>query len=132
MTEDQIKHMVGRFLVWKLPENFTPDGGISFEKTFNKGTPHERNHEPSGTNLFDGTQAEAMVRHMIAGLAEFEPPLAATIEAIAVEFERQEAVNHAKAHKQSDDESFNSFDGIADGYHQAAKYLREQIAVARQ
>ncbi len=25
-------------------------------------------HEPSGTNLFDATQADAMVRHMIEGL----------------------------------------------------------------
>lgn len=26
MTDDQIKHMVNRFLGWKLPENFNPDG----------------------------------------------------------------------------------------------------------
>ena len=25
MTDDQIKHMVGRFLSWKLPETFAPD-----------------------------------------------------------------------------------------------------------
>ncbi len=28
MTEDQIKHMTDRFLGWKLPETFSPDGGI--------------------------------------------------------------------------------------------------------
>jgi hypothetical protein len=27
-------------------------------------------HEPSGTNLFDATQADAMVRYMIEGLPE--------------------------------------------------------------
>jgi hypothetical protein len=27
-------------------------------------------HEPSGTNLFDATQADAMVRHMLEGLPE--------------------------------------------------------------
>lgn len=68
MTEDQIKHMVNRFLCWKLPESFNPDGGISFKKTFNEHTAHPAKHEPSGTNLFDATQADAMVRHMIEGM----------------------------------------------------------------
>lgn len=65
MTEDQIKYMVDRFLSWRLPENFNPDGGISFKKTINEGTP---TYEPVGTNLLDATQAEAMVRYMIEGL----------------------------------------------------------------
>lgn len=68
MTEDQIKHMVSRFLAWKLPENFSPDGGISFKREFNENTPHPMKAEPSGTNLLDATQAEAMVRHMLEGL----------------------------------------------------------------
>ncbi len=73
MNDDQIKHMVERFLAWKLPENFSPDGGIKFEPEFNveymaaQGKPPMR-HEPTGTNLFDYTQAKAMVRHMIEGL----------------------------------------------------------------
>jgi hypothetical protein len=28
MADDQIKHMIYRFLSWRLPENFNPDGGI--------------------------------------------------------------------------------------------------------
>lgn len=68
MTEEQIKHMVNRFLGWKLPENFNPDAGISFKKTFNEHTAHPMKHEPSGTNLFDGEQADAMVRYMIDGI----------------------------------------------------------------
>jgi hypothetical protein len=68
MTDEQIKHMTNRFLAWKLPDTFRPDAGISFEPKFNVGTPYEGKHEPSGTNLFDATQAEAMVRHMISGL----------------------------------------------------------------
>lgn len=68
MTEDQIKHMANRFLAWKLPENFNPDGGIGFEPIGNKGTAHEYRRNPTGTNLFDATQAEAMVRHMIEGM----------------------------------------------------------------
>jgi hypothetical protein len=32
MTDDQIKHMVNRFLNWRLPESFSPDCGISFKR----------------------------------------------------------------------------------------------------
>lgn len=73
MTEDQIKHMVSRFLGWRLPEAFHPDAGISFEPEFNRGwnarqgKPPQR-HEPTGTNLFDATQTDAMVRYMVDGL----------------------------------------------------------------
>lgn len=67
MNDDEIKHMVERFLQWRLPENFNPDGGISFKQTFNEHTSHPLKHEPVGTNLFDATQAEAMVRYMIEG-----------------------------------------------------------------
>lgn len=73
MTDEQIKQMAERFLAWELPENFNPDAGISFEREFNKdyntkhGNPPQY-HQPTGTNLFDYTQAEAMVRHMVANL----------------------------------------------------------------
>ena len=57
----QVKHMVNRFLQWKLP-----DGGVSFDREpFNKGTPYERKHEPVGTNLLTATQAEDMIRHLL-------------------------------------------------------------------
>lgn len=61
MNEEQIKHMVDRFLGWQLPENFNPDAGISFKKLSNWPM-------PTGTNLFDSSQAEKMVRYMIEGL----------------------------------------------------------------
>ena len=61
MTEAQIKYMANRFLAWKLPENFSPDAGVSFDPVFNKGTPYEARHEPTGTNLLDYNQALAMV-----------------------------------------------------------------------
>ena len=73
MTDDQIKQMAERFLNWPLPENFRPDAGISFEPEFNveynakRGLPPQR-HNPTGTNLFDYTQAVEMVRHMLGGL----------------------------------------------------------------
>ena len=59
MTDEQIDHMVSRFLQWRLPDNFAPDGGVSFNTAFR--TPHG----PSGTNLLTYTQAKAMVRYMI-------------------------------------------------------------------
>jgi hypothetical protein len=73
MTEDQIKHMVSRFLCWRLPDDFHPDAGIKFEPDFNveynasQGRPPSR-HEPTGTNLFTAIQAEKMVRHMLEGM----------------------------------------------------------------
>lgn len=69
-SEEQIKHMVDRFLGWKLPENFNPDAGINFKATFNEHTAHPMKHKPSGTNLFDATQADAMVRYMVAGMTD--------------------------------------------------------------
>lgn len=68
MTEDQIKYMVDRFLNWKLPENFNPDGGITFERLGNEGTAHQYTRQPSGTNLIDAAQANEMVRYMIEGM----------------------------------------------------------------
>lgn len=68
MTNEQVKHMVDRFLAWRLPENFRPDGGITFKAEFNEHTAHPMKHEPRGTNLLDATQAEEMVRYLVAGL----------------------------------------------------------------
>lgn len=69
MTEAQIKHMVDRFLGWKLPESFNPDGGISFKKTHSEQGPlGPQKYEPIGTNVFDAEQATAMVLHMIEGM----------------------------------------------------------------
>lgn len=68
MNDDQIKHMVDRFLSWRLPENFAPDAGISFKQTFNDHLPQPTKHNPTGTNLFDATQADAMVRYMVEGV----------------------------------------------------------------
>ena len=69
-TDTQIKHMVERFLMWKLPADFGPDGGVSFDPIASKGTPHEFRREPVGTNLLTFTQAEVMVRHMITEMPE--------------------------------------------------------------
>lgn len=62
-----IKHMTERFLSWKLPANFAPDNGISFDPIANRGYQFESRREPVGTNLLTYAQAEAMVRHMLDG-----------------------------------------------------------------
>lgn len=73
MTDDQIKHMVSRFLRWKLPSDFHPDCGISFAPEYNsewnakQGLPPSR-REPVGTNLFSATQADLMVRYILEDL----------------------------------------------------------------
>lgn len=65
MTKEQIKHMVDRFLGWRLPEDFHPDAGISFKPDYNEQTEYPAKHQPTGTNLFTAAQAEEMVRYML-------------------------------------------------------------------
>ena len=66
MTDEQIKEITMRFLRWPLPDDFSPDCGISFEPMRNVGTRYEGRHEPVGTNLLNYSQAEAMVRHILS------------------------------------------------------------------
>lgn len=61
MTDEQIKQMAERFLAWKLPPDFNPDGGIEYRGDTLPDSPWW----PTGTNLLTYTQAVAMVRHMI-------------------------------------------------------------------
>lgn len=67
MTDEQIKHMVDRFLMWKLPETFNPDGGIKFQRLTYGGNVR---HDPVGTNVLTAIEADAMVRHMIEGMPD--------------------------------------------------------------
>jgi hypothetical protein len=59
MTNEQIKYMVDRFLMWRFPETMNPDGGLSVDF---------RVHRPVGTNLLSAIEATDMVKHMIEGL----------------------------------------------------------------
>lgn len=70
MNDAQIKHMVDRFLSWRLPEHFNPDGGISFERIAGQNGPHPFKREPVGTNLLSADQAKEMVLHMLEGLPD--------------------------------------------------------------
>lgn len=70
MAKPLIDQAVDRFLGWKLPDDFSPDGGISFSPYFNEGTPYQMRHTSSGTNLLSGIQAKAMLEHVAAPLLE--------------------------------------------------------------
>lgn len=48
MTEEQIQYMTTRFLGWRLPDDFRPDGGVSFARFYNAGTRYERRREKMG------------------------------------------------------------------------------------
>lgn len=70
ITKEQIDKMVDRFLGWRLPDDFCPDAGITFEPEYNTEYMAVRGklpcrHEPTGTNLLTADQARSMVLHMI-------------------------------------------------------------------
>jgi len=64
---DYIDRMADEFMYWKLPADFMPDCGISFQRD-----PVFRNspHWPTGTNLFTTEQARAMFKHCADDLLE--------------------------------------------------------------
>ncbi len=67
VSEEQIKHLVNRFLCYPFPSDLNPDGGISYRRS---ETSIKFNHPgPVGTNLLTADQAEAMVRYMVEGMA---------------------------------------------------------------
>jgi hypothetical protein len=57
--EKKISKMVDRFLCWKLPKDFAPDCGISFDS-------HNGQCVPVGTNLLTAAQAQQMFEHVTA------------------------------------------------------------------
>jgi hypothetical protein len=83
MTDDQIQHMVTRFLAWSLPENFSPDGGVSFSRLGVNGFTYPM---PVGTNLLDHEQATAMVRYITSGATDD-----ATVQALTERLENERA-----------------------------------------
>ncbi len=65
MTEELISEMASRFLQWRLPDDFHPDGGITYTPSYRGLDGQEYKRDPVGTNLFTHEQAKAMIRHMI-------------------------------------------------------------------
>lgn len=65
--ENMLQQMIDRFLSWKLPNDFSPDAGITFQPDFNGG---KMKHEPTGTNLFTAMQAKAMIEIVLGDSLE--------------------------------------------------------------
>lgn len=67
-----INESVSRFLGWKLPADFAPDAGITFKPNANTDSPvqFQYKHEPTGTNLLNGDQAEAMLLYVTKPLLD--------------------------------------------------------------
>lgn len=61
-----VSEMVNRFLGWKLPQDFSPDCGISFKQL------NYPSSWPIGTNLFTAAQAKAMFEYVLRIDAGFE------------------------------------------------------------
>lgn len=60
--------MVNRFLGWRVPDDFTPDGGVIFKPIEHPDDATVReNCWPTGTNLLSATQAKAMFEYVLAG-----------------------------------------------------------------
>ncbi|WHZ33442.1 hypothetical protein [Sagittula sp. MA-2] len=78
-----VEDMTRRFLTWPLPEDFSPDAGITFEPVMNAGTAYEHKHQPVGTNLLNYKQAKAMVKHITGaeGAADDTPARPSVAEA---------------------------------------------------
>lgn len=66
MSKKLIEQMVNKFLAWKLPQDFAPDAGISFDKW---PTDFDKLGWPTGTNIFTADQARAMIEHMMTVMA---------------------------------------------------------------
>lgn len=55
--------MVNRFLCWRLPATFSPDGGVTFDKKDRDPNSH---WWPVGTNILNAEEARAMLNHVLA------------------------------------------------------------------
>jgi hypothetical protein len=62
-----IRAAADKLMGWKLPEDFYPDCGISFKKLSDYDHPEfgRTKYEPTGTNLFNVTQARAMFEYCL-------------------------------------------------------------------
>lgn len=79
--------MVSRFLCWQLPDNFSPDCGITFKRTHSETGPFgPQKREPTGTNLLDAAQARAMLEHVIGTAVEPVALTDAQLDKIAEKF----------------------------------------------
>ena len=63
MREVLVQSLARRFCGWRLPKDFAPDNGISYQRP---NYAPEVDATPTGTNLFTVAQAEDMFRDLLA------------------------------------------------------------------
>lgn len=83
--EPVAKHMVNRFLGWKLPQDFYPDSYVSFDREKHDQWGGYPNSWPTGTNLLTADQAKAMFEYCLEGAA----PVQQDARAAIAEMEKQ-------------------------------------------
>lgn len=71
VPDDVVEQAVNRFLSWKLPKDFHPDGGMVFIPT--KGRGYDSPHWPVGTNLLNAQQTREMLRYVFGAAPEAKP-----------------------------------------------------------
>lgn len=124
MNNEQIHHMVNRFLSWKLPDDFRPDGGVTFTPSYAE-EPMRSRHWPIGTNIFSALQAAIMVRHMLEGLPNVEEAQALA-ETAADEHVRRLVVAAREAWEDATDaEALQRLDKALEPFAEAVPYANE-------
>lgn len=68
MTNEQIDELVNRFLGWRLPQDFSPDFFIKFDREAAIRLHDSTNGTawPIGTNLLNADQAREMLKFLLA------------------------------------------------------------------
>ena len=128
---EKIDAMVSRFLAWRLPENFSPDGGVSFQPTFRTVGGGEMKAAPTGTNLLTYTQAKAMLLHVVGDAVSAEvTPTDHVVEAVRADLLRRSVLGIAKYGVTLDRTDLTLRDWLQHAYEETmdqANYLKRAI-----
>lgn len=76
VSTEVTKDMVDRFLSWRLPNGFSPDCFITFDR---EGA-NRNSSWPIGTNIFTAEQAKDMLQHVLSGDFRYEKSLLSNAE----------------------------------------------------
>lgn len=108
MDKAKIRRAASRLMMWKIPEWFSPDGYIRFDKA---GASKDKPSWPTGTNLMGVDQAVEMFEHCFAE----EPPtteverLEAAVDAFAEAMKAKLRQKHKEGYTGWDDPNSRPF-----------------------
>ena len=99
MTETTAKALAVKLMAWKLPQDFSPDCFISFDRE--RATAN--GSWPVGTNLLTVAQAEQMFAYVLEGSPHAQAPkLLADLREAAALLRKYEGYHRAKGTEESD------------------------------